>query len=239
MLNGWVVLTLFCSVALFAGFCTFVARAFFTGAPEKAAYRMVGLWACFFAAAVIGCPVVSDSLGDPWTAGFAGLLLCAALGLSPILFRWWEGRDMAAAIAYLQMCGRAAAADSDRTSSANDGLVDRGDDTVGEESVQALSSTAHAVIDSCLASSDPADDATALPGVRTPEPKLVCAMAARTYDLTRREEEVLLLLLEGKSFAAIAGELFVSENTVKTHVRHIYRKMGVNRKQDLARRVYG
>lgn len=66
---------------------------------------------------------------------------------------------------------------------------------------------------------------------------LTCALAARAYDLTRREEEILALLLEGKSFAAVAGELVVSENTVKTHVRNLYRKMGVNRKQDLAARV--
>lgn len=71
------------------------------------------------------------------------------------------------------------------------------------------------------------------------ENAVMCAMAARFYDLTRREEEVLLLLLEGSSFATVAAKLFVSENTVKTHVRHIYRKMNVNSKQDLVKRIYG
>lgn len=64
-----------------------------------------------------------------------------------------------------------------------------------------------------------------------------CARAARVYDLTRREEEVLAFLLEGQSISQISGQLFVSTNTVKTHVRNLYRKLGVSCRQDLAVRV--
>lgn len=60
-----------------------------------------------------------------------------------------------------------------------------------------------------------------------------CARAARTYDLTRREEEVLALLLQGCTRSEIARELFVSGNTVKTHVRNLYRKTGVTGKDEL------
>ncbi|HHW51511.1 MAG TPA: response regulator transcription factor [Pseudoclavibacter sp.] len=42
--------------------------------------------------------------------------------------------------------------------------------------------------------------------------------------LTRREREVLGLLAQGRSNAEIAGELFLSETTVKTHVAHILQK---------------
>jgi DNA-binding NarL/FixJ family response regulator len=43
--------------------------------------------------------------------------------------------------------------------------------------------------------------------------------------LSKRELEVLELLAQGRTTTQIAGDLFVSENTVKTHVRHILEKM--------------
>lgn len=61
-----------------------------------------------------------------------------------------------------------------------------------------------------------------------------CARTARDYDLTRREEAILNLLLEGKTRSEIARELVVSDNTVKTHIRNLYRKMGVSGKDELA-----
>jgi DNA-binding NarL/FixJ family response regulator len=45
--------------------------------------------------------------------------------------------------------------------------------------------------------------------------------------LTVREEEILDLLAEGLRFKEIADKLFVSINTVRTHVRHIYEKLQV------------
>ena len=67
-----------------------------------------------------------------------------------------------------------------------------------------------------------------------PDIEALCAKAARTYDLTRREEDVLRLLVEGRTAPQIAEELVVSPNTVKTHVRNLYRKLGINRRADLA-----
>jgi DNA-binding NarL/FixJ family response regulator len=45
--------------------------------------------------------------------------------------------------------------------------------------------------------------------------------------LTQRESEVLALLVSGRSNKAVAATLVVSEDTVKTHIRGLYRKMGV------------
>ena len=54
--------------------------------------------------------------------------------------------------------------------------------------------------------------------------------------LTERELEVLHCMMRGLTTAEIARELFVSENTVKTHVRHILGRLKVrNRAEAVAR----
>lgn len=88
------------------------------------------------------------------------------------------------------------------------------------------------------AKSDQVDEQTAgNQGAEEPDLEALCAKAARTYDLTRREEDVLCLLVEGRTAPQIAEELVVSPNTVKTHVRNLYRKLGINRRADLACRL--
>lgn len=46
--------------------------------------------------------------------------------------------------------------------------------------------------------------------------------------LTKREGEILKLIAAGKSLPEIAGELFLGVTTVKTHVQHLYEKLGVS-----------
>jgi DNA-binding NarL/FixJ family response regulator len=55
--------------------------------------------------------------------------------------------------------------------------------------------------------------------------------------LSPREKEVLSLLAQGLSNAAIGHELFISPVTVKVHVRHIYEKLGVNSRAAAALRA--
>lgn len=50
---------------------------------------------------------------------------------------------------------------------------------------------------------------------------------SRTAQLSAREREVLALVARGTSNKLIAKELFVSEATVKTHLTHVYEKLGV------------
>jgi DNA-binding NarL/FixJ family response regulator len=51
--------------------------------------------------------------------------------------------------------------------------------------------------------------------------------SARLSELTDREREVLVLVARGLSNTEIATELFIAEQTVKTHVSKIFGKLGL------------
>jgi DNA-binding NarL/FixJ family response regulator len=53
---------------------------------------------------------------------------------------------------------------------------------------------------------------------------------SQTTDLTKREKEVLKFLCEGHSYKKISDQIFIDINTVKFHIRNIYRKLEVNSK---------
>lgn len=60
-----------------------------------------------------------------------------------------------------------------------------------------------------------------------------CAAVAAQWGLTGRECEIMCYLARGRTNAHIAKTLFVSENTVRSHVRNIYAKLDVHTRQDL------
>lgn len=47
------------------------------------------------------------------------------------------------------------------------------------------------------------------------------------YQLSDREKELLRLMVEGHNYKAIADKAFISYETVRTHVKHIYKKLHV------------
>ena len=55
--------------------------------------------------------------------------------------------------------------------------------------------------------------------------------------LSPRESEVLSLIVAGRTNKEIADALFLSENTVKTHVNSLYAKLGVNRRTQAVARA--
>jgi ligand-binding sensor domain-containing protein/DNA-binding CsgD family transcriptional regulator len=57
------------------------------------------------------------------------------------------------------------------------------------------------------------------------------------FDLTKREQEVLGLILQGKSNRDIETELFISAKTVKNHIYNLYQKLGVKSRLELANAV--
>jgi DNA-binding NarL/FixJ family response regulator len=56
---------------------------------------------------------------------------------------------------------------------------------------------------------------------------------AKLGDLSEREREVVMAVAQGKSNADIAGELFLSEATVKTHITRTFAKLDVTNRVQL------
>lgn len=56
--------------------------------------------------------------------------------------------------------------------------------------------------------------------------------------LSMREKEILSLLSEGYRYKEIAQKIFLSTETVRTHIRNIYEKLQVNSRTDALNKVY-
>ena len=68
---------------------------------------------------------------------------------------------------------------------------------------------------------------------RFPDLERNCQQVGKEHDLTPREIEVMELICKGRSKAYIAETLFVAENTVRSHSKHLYTKLNVHSKQEL------
>ena len=62
--------------------------------------------------------------------------------------------------------------------------------------------------------------------------------AADEYGLTTREREILERVATGRSNKQIAGEFWLSEQTIKYHLTNVYRKLGVSSRTEAARFAY-
>ncbi len=65
----------------------------------------------------------------------------------------------------------------------------------------------------------------------------LCDAAAAKYGITERENEVMRQICRGRSKRYIAEELFVTEDTVRYHVKQIYKKLDVHNRQELLDRI--
>jgi DNA-binding CsgD family transcriptional regulator len=65
------------------------------------------------------------------------------------------------------------------------------------------------------------------------------ALAGQKHSLSEREVEIVSLTYRGYNAKRIADELFIAESTVYTHLKRIYRKLGIHSKQDLIKLVDG
>ena len=62
-------------------------------------------------------------------------------------------------------------------------------------------------------------------------------MVAAAFGLTRMESRVAVMLAKGKTVCRVAAVTGRGENTIRSHVQHIFAKLGVSRQADLVRLV--
>jgi LuxR family transcriptional regulator, maltose regulon positive regulatory protein len=111
----------------------------------------------------------------------------------------------------------------------------------GDEEARARAGIARRIITAC------ADPGVILPsllactlrGAGRPAPPPGPAPPKPAEPLTRREDQILQRLNSKLSLREIASELYVSYDTVKTHTRHIYRKLGVSTRRQAVARARG
>jgi len=56
------------------------------------------------------------------------------------------------------------------------------------------------------------------------------------YNLTKREKEILLLLMDGLSYKEISAKCFISIDTLNSHIRKVYTKLNVHSRSEIAAR---
>ena len=64
-----------------------------------------------------------------------------------------------------------------------------------------------------------------------------CSVLAKEEGLTERELDILFFLCKGRTAGYIGDELFISKNTAKVHISHIYNKTGIHSQQELMSHV--
>lgn len=68
-------------------------------------------------------------------------------------------------------------------------------------------------------------------------PRHIIDAKLRTLTLTRRQHEIVLLVVRGLSNRDIAERLFVTEQTVKDHLHDVFERFGIKRRTELLSRV--
>lgn len=115
-------------------------------------------------------------------------------------------------------------------------LRDSGARKAGINPLVTMDFTGHAVAMEMVEGNTEADrlySITVMPHAQPAGAALPGVPAADAFGLTEREVEIGRMLVGGKSYQETADALFVSINTVRTHVRNIYKKTGINNQRML------
>ena len=73
-----------------------------------------------------------------------------------------------------------------------------------------------------------------LPAYENPE---TLKILFEKHKISKREQEIVDLILQGKSNKEIEDSLFISLSTVKNHIYNVYQKLGVNSRSQLIRTI--
>ena len=71
------------------------------------------------------------------------------------------------------------------------------------------------------------------PATAPPSNSAASTATSISRGLSPREIEVAELLMKGHTVSAIAGKLFISENTTRGHAKSIYKKLDIHSRQEL------
>ena len=74
----------------------------------------------------------------------------------------------------------------------------------------------------------------ALGRLQRPRPIPVVVLATGSHPLSRREVEVAVLVAQGLTSKEVGRRLFIGRATVDTHVQHIYNKLSIDSRPQLA-----
>src|SRR5262249_47413312 len=70
------------------------------------------------------------------------------------------------------------------------------------------------------------------------KPLELAPLITRAYGLSRRESEIVLLVLHGLSTTQIAGRLHISTSTVQDHLKAVFAKAGVRSRRELIGQIF-
>ncbi len=119
-------------------------------------------------------------------------------------------------------------AEGESTAPDSKAVVDAASSAASPSGLAASAPAANAQAPQLLTPSAPPDPIPAVDGFAA-QLERFCSQ----YELSAREREILVETIHGYSMENIGKRLYISRETVKTHLRHIYRKANVGGKQEL------
>ena len=214
--------------------------------------QRTSLWSIAYLSFFVGT-CVSSLLGNTCTvtvlnivcaAALAVLLLVDIAGIAALYsLAPYEDSDHTASLGTEKVMPRGTdtvGAAPDRADSARFTSGEAGAGTTGTGSTQLSAAETSSGMPDETSSARSMDGSAATPRHDVQQPSngfdqlpYTCHLIAVEYDLTRREEEILQLLVRGRTASRIAETLCITTATTRTHLRNIYAKLGVHSQQDI------